>query len=121
VVDGDVKYLQVLRDAPLQDRAVIVAGYEELQAAMTSGAIPTPPLFGEPAREELLRLGSDPVDLGETALELAAHAQVLSRLRAVLRDYRRLCEGSGFAPPAITERMTIDPNDVRELEALGYM
>jgi hypothetical protein len=118
VIDGRDKYLQVLRDAPVADRAVIEAGYEELQAAMTGGAIPTPPLFGDPVAEALLRLGDD---LREEQLPLTAHAPLLSRSRAVLRDYARLCESTGFTPPAITERMPIDPNDVRELEALGYM
>ncbi|HUP25086.1 MAG TPA: sulfatase-like hydrolase/transferase [Thermoanaerobaculia bacterium] len=118
VLDGRYKYLQVLRDAPIADRGVIEAGYEELQAGMASGAISTPPLFGDPVAESLLRLGDD---LREEQLPLAAHAPLLSRLRAVLRDYARLCESTGFTPPAITERMPIDPNDVRELEALGYM
>ena len=118
VVDGDDKYVQTLREAPLADRPVITAGYEELQAAMTSGAIPTPPLFGEPLREALLRLGRDEL---EQELPLAEHRELLSRMRAALRDYQRLCEATGFAPPAITERMPIDPNDVRDLEALGYM
>lgn len=118
VVDGDDKYIQILRDAPLADRPVITAGYEELQAAMTSGAIPTPPLFGEPLRETLLRLGRDGL---EQELPLAEHRELLSRMRAALRDYQRLCDATGFAPPAITERMPIDPNDVRDLEALGYM
>jgi hypothetical protein len=120
VIEGHDKYLQVLREAPVADRDVVEAGYEELQAAMTSGAIATPALFGEPAREALLRL-SDAGALSETPLELAAHAALLSRLRAVLRDYQRLCDATGFAPPAVTERMPIDPNDVRQLEALGYM
>ena len=118
VVDGDDKYVQTLREAPLADRPVITAGYEELQAAMTSGAIPTPPLFGEPLREALLRLGGDGL---EQELPLAAHRELLSRMRAALREYQRLCEATGFAPPAIPERMPIDPNDVRDLEALGYM
>lgn len=118
VVDGDDKYLQTLREAPLADRPVITAGYEELQAAMTSGAIPTPPLFGEPVREALVRVGGDGL---EEELPLAEHRELLSRMRAALREYQRLCEATGFAPPAITERMPIDPNDVRNLEALGYM
>ena len=118
VVVGDDKYVQTLREAPLADRPVITAGYEELQAAMTSGAIPTPPLFGEPLHEALLRLGDDGLEL---ELPLAEHRDLLSRMRAALREYQRLCEATGFAPPAITERMPIDPNDVRDLEALGYM
>jgi hypothetical protein len=118
VIDGNDKYLQVLREAPLADRDVIEAGYEELQAAMTGGAIATPPLFGDPVYEALLRLGDD---LREEELAVAEHAPLLARMRAALRDYERLCESTGFAPPAITERMPIDPNDVRRLEALGYM
>jgi hypothetical protein len=119
VIDGADKYLQVLRDAPLADREVIAAGYEELQAAMSSGAVPTPALFGEPVREELLRLRED--SLVEEGLALSENAELLSRMRALLRDYERLCESTGFAPPAVASRMPIDPNDVRRLEALGYM
>ena len=54
-------------------------------------------------------------------IDRTEHIELLSRMRAVLRDYQRLCDTTGFAAPEVTERMTIDPNDVRDLEALGYL
>jgi hypothetical protein len=119
VIDGDVKLLQVLREVPPTDRAVVARGYEELQAAMAAGAIPLPPLFDDPVRELLLRV--EAAGVGETELALAEHREVLSRLRAVLRDYRRLCEEDGWAPPEITERLPVDLEDVEQLEMLGYL
>jgi hypothetical protein len=119
VVDGDIKYLQILREVPPGDRAVVARGYEELQAAMTSGRIATPPLFGDPMRELLVRVATEGV--AETELALADHRQELSRLRAALRDYQRRCEEDGWAPPLITERLPVDLEDVESLEMLGYM
>ncbi|HVS64972.1 MAG TPA: hypothetical protein VMT85_15880 [Thermoanaerobaculia bacterium] len=119
VIEGDLKYLRILKEVPPQDREVVARGYEELQAAMLSGSIPTPPLFGEPVRELLVRVG--PEGVAETELPLADHRQELSRLRALLRDYQRLCEEGGWAPPEITERLLVDLDDVEQLEILGYM
>jgi len=119
VIEGDLKYLRILKEVPPEDREVVARGYEELQAAMLSGSIPTPPPFGEPVRELLVRVGPDGV--AETELPLADHRQELSRLRAVLRDYQRLCEEEGWAPPEITERLPVDLDDVEQLEILGYM
>ncbi|HVS12633.1 MAG TPA: sulfatase-like hydrolase/transferase [Thermoanaerobaculia bacterium] len=119
VIEGDVKYLRILREVPPADRAVVARGYEELQAAMVAGAIPTPPLFGEPVRELLVRVGAN--GIGEAELALVDHREVLSRLRAVLRDYQRLCEEDGWAPPQITERLPVDLEDVESLEMLGYL
>jgi hypothetical protein len=86
---------------------------------MAAGAIPLPPLFDDPVRELLLRV--EAAGVGETELALAEHREVLSRLRAVLRDYRRLCEEDGWAPPEITERLPVDLEDVEQLEMLGYL
>jgi hypothetical protein len=119
VIDGDLKYLRILREVPLADRPVVARGYEELQAAMVSGQVPTPPLFGEPVRELLVRVG--PGDVVETELALVDHREELSRLRAELREYRRLCEEDGWAPPEITERLPVDREDVESLEMLGYL
>ncbi len=119
VIQDDVKYLQVLREVPVQDRAVVERGYEELQAAMLNGTIPTPPLFGDPSRETLSLLPER--GLGVTELPLNENVESLSRLRALLRDYQRLCESEGWMPPRITDRLPIDASDIEDLESLGYM
>ena len=119
VIDGDLKYLRILKEVPAEDRGAVARGYEELQAAMVAGSIPTPSLFGEPVRELLVRVAADGVV--ETELALAEHRDELSRLRARLRDYQRLCEEEGWAPPEITERLPVDLDDLEQLEILGYL
>lgn len=115
------KYLRVLREVPLADREAIVRGYEELQAAMLSGAIEAPAIFGEAQRELLFSLSENPSELTENTVELSGDRQAVSRLRAFLRAYQRRCEAEGWAPAEVTERLEINVEDAAELETLGYL
>lgn len=120
VVAGDHKYVHVLRPVPPSDRAAVAAGIEELQAAMLSGAIETPELFGQPAAdgELLFDLSADP---GETTNLLAEAPPELRALRSALRAYSSLSEQTAYAPLEITERLELDADHMRELESLGYL
>ncbi len=118
VVGERYKYLHVSRDVPAADRRAVREGLVEIQSAMSGGGTPVPPLFGEAVREELYDLESDP---GESRSVLADNPAELGRLRAMLRDYRRICESTGYRPGEILDRLEVDPEKMRELESLGYL
>ena len=60
VVGDRYKYVHTTRTAPPEDRAALERGIEELQAAMLSGSVATPPLFARPVDELLFDLERDP-------------------------------------------------------------
>ena len=118
VVEDSWKYVHVLKAVPPVDRAAVAEGIEELQAAMLSGAIETPPLFGEAIAEELYDLARDPEERVSRLVEKPA---ALARLRSALRAYRSACDRTAFSPQEMTRRLEIDPAKVRQLESLGYL
>jgi len=116
-----LKYLRVLRDAPVADRDALENGYEELRDAMLRGATPSPPLFGDPKRELVLTLAADPGSLEEAAASLADVDERLPFLRRILDEYEGACERDGWPMPKLEEELAIDVDDAAQLEALGYL
>ena len=118
--DGLLKYVRASRAVPVEDRPALLRGYEEIQAAMLSGAVATPELFG-PADEEATYL----LVSGDGALPDRVPNQVTDDsyrpLQAALRRYADATARTGYEPLALTRRLEIDPDDLRDLESLGYL
>jgi len=116
-----LKYVQILHEAPLADRAALEAGYEELRDAMLRGAVPKPELFGSPKRELVFLLSADPTSLSEEEASSLDGGAELPPLRGALESYQARCQREGWPPPELTEELIIDVDDAAQLEALGYM
>jgi arylsulfatase A-like enzyme len=118
VVDGDFAFVVTQRFVPPADRPVVARGIEEIQAAMLAGSHQTPPLWGEASSQELFDLAADP---WQQSPILDQASDPLAVLRGALRSYRRACEESAFEPLEITRRLEIDPEQLKQLESLGYL
>lgn len=118
--DGPLKYVRASRTVPIADRPALLRGYEEIQAAMLSGATPTPELFGPAAEESLYRLQHAGDRIPSEVLHSTADGEG-RRLISALRRYAELTNRTGYPPLALTRRLDIDPNEMRELESLGYL
>lgn len=122
VLGDRYKYVHVVREVPLADRAVVADGLAEIQAAMQAGTVAVPELFGAAVSEALYDLQADAGETESLVEEPSPEAaDALAALRSALRDYRRACDATAYPPGEVSERLEIDPSKLRDLESLGYL
>lgn len=119
VTDGGWKYVAGSLWPVVAERDAVAAAHEETANAYLDGTKTPPPLWGAEAFEALFNLGEDP---GETTNQMHQSPDVLDRLRAALADYRAACAEHALPPRMATRfQETLRPEDVANLESLGYL
>lgn len=114
VAEGEWTYLASSLWAEPKDRLSVAEAHRDTANALVSGERTMPPLWGTDAREILFKGGAE--------VPLAANEQARAALSMMLEEYRLRCEQSGIAPRGATKSVkAVDPEQVQNLESLGYL
>ena len=119
VVVGDWKYIASSNWAPPGERYSVATGFRELTKGMQDGTIEPPPPWGAGGFEALYNLKDDP---DEAVNLLDKGGDALERVRGALAAYEKYCAENALEPrDAVGVHDVLDPDEIEDLESLGYL
>ncbi len=113
------KLVEIVQDAPPEEREELLAGYQALLARVQAGELPRTDQWREPVARVLYDLARDP---RETRDASEALPDELATLAGVLARYREACRRSGLeARTPVAAAEPPEAGELGELQQIGYL